>query len=619
MQAPPENPIQAKPTGKKSQQLLLEKSTQEKPVAAQPPTQQPKQAEARGTQPQKSSSQHTPAEQSAQSTSKSKQSPMPPPPRPPVKNNDHTRKQADGPPPKQPVQENSKGSQVEQPLQVNAKGKQPEQPRLQQSVQPDRKGKTVEQAAQPNLKRKQDHLSSNEQLNVFTAGGKEPQTSSFQQFLQGKYNLQSPPQQIAQAEPKGKQVEQPEQANLSLRSKQPQQAPPEQSKQPTAKGQRSLKAPVEEYWPGWPPKRGILANARPVYLGCPKVYITRIPYSRNGKPKAMHRVKVYVKPDVAGHPQTFFFKNIPDVEWYWGFCNDPATTAQRIVRLEKEGQPTPYFLLACRGEWPELTSPRNDNAIFAGLHELMVFSDAFVFKLGEPETYGEGYVNYVHIEEDLGSVGWIPNAIREAAEKVEYATPVNANPGFPDMEKYADPETISKDIQKMLKHMNKYKKTAERRSSAPPLEHKLDGGGMKSTIMEVTALLHVLRTDVFPPIDGAFKLSDDQDRDCIVEADAAFKAIRDHDLNDDTSSTSTTEADQTTNLLLRQIQVTYYDFIRKATHAHELLTGDGTNSEEDTRAMKEAYDASVALKTKVRDAFRNEIVIQKVSAPSWMV
>ena len=342
----------------------------------------------------------------------------------------------------------------------------------------------------------------------------------------------------------------------------------------------------------------------------------------------MHRVKVTVIPDAGRHPQTFFFKNIPAVEYYWGFLNDPATSAQRLVRLEREGEPTPYFLFACRGEWPELRSPRNDNAIFAGLHEPMVFSDAFVFKLGEPETYGEGYVNYVHIEEDLGSVGWIPEAIREAAKKVEHATPANANPGFPDMENYADPETISKDAENMRKHMDKYKKTAERRSSALAFEYEramLDNGPIKSTIREVTALLHLLRTDVFPPIDGAFELSDDQDYDCMLEADAAFKAIRDHDNNDDAaqnaadaSSASTTDADQAIAILLRQIEVTYYDFIRKAKYAYEVLDKDDKKSE-DKGALREAYDASVALRTIVRDAFRNDILVQKVDAASWMV
>lgn len=600
---------------------------QEKPGAAQPPPQEPKQAETRGTQPQKSYSQHAPTKQSVQSTSK-KQYPMLPPPKPPVQSNDHTRKQADEPSPKQPMRENSKGRQVEQPLQANTKGKQPEQPRPQQSVQTDRKGKKAEQAAQPILKSKQDHITSVKQLKRLTTEGKQPQTSSFQQFLQVKYNQQSPPHEHAQAEPKGKQVEQPGQASLSLQSKQPQQAPPEQSKYPPAKAKQSLKMLVEQYRQGWPPKRAILANARPVYLGCPKVYITRIPYSRNGKPRSMHRVKVYVIADVGRHPQTFFFKNIPDVEYYWGFHNDPATTAQRIVRLEREGEPTPYFLLACRGEWPEATSPRNDNAIFAGLHEPMVFSDAFVFKLGEPETYGEGYVNYAHIEEDLGSVGWILGAIREAAEKVEHATPANANPGFPDMENYADPETISKDTQKMRKHMNNYKKAAERRSSALAFEYELgmmDEGAMRSTVREVTALLHLLRTDVFPPIDSAFELSDYQDRGWILEANAAFKAIRDHDNNDDTtrnaddaSSASTTDADQTIDILLRQIEVTYNDFVQKVTYAGEVLAEDDRSSE-DIRAMKESYDAFVALETKVRDAFRNEIVVQKVEAASWMV
>lgn len=526
---------------------------------------------------------------------------MQPPPEPSVQKNDRARKQADEPPPEQPEREKPTGRQVEQPLQANTKGKQSEQSRSQQSVQTDRKGKQVEQAAQPILISKQPQL-------------------TFQQWLQIKNNQQSLPRQTVHAKLKGKQTEQPRQPNPRLRSKSKQlQADSlDQSKHPTAKGQQSQNLSSEEWRQAKPPRRAILANAKPVYLGCPKVYITRIPYSRNGKPRSIHRVKVSVIPDVGRHPQTFLFKNIPDVEYYWGFLNDAATTAQRIVRLERDGQPTPYFLLACRGEWPKVTSPRNDNAIFAGVQEPTVFSDAFVFKLGEPEIYEDGYVRYVHIEEDLGNIDWIPEAIREAAKKVEYATPLDANPGFPDMENYADPETMSKDVQKMRKHMNAYRKAAEGYGSDLPTEYEpgmLEFGAMKETVAKMTVLLYKMREDVF----GDFESSDHRmDQDCIQQANAAFKAIRDHDATqnvDDASSDSTTDANEINSRIHQEIEMVYFDLMQKVIYVHDMLYGDDKELGH-RRALKEVYDAFGALKFKVDDAFRNVKVAQKVDA-AW--
>ena len=182
-------------------------------------------------------------------------------------------------------------------------------------------------------------------------------------------------------------------------------------------------------------------------FGNPKRFIVRIPVGREA---SIERVLVSIGPDTAfRHPQTFFFKNIPSLEPYWGYLNDKAFTAQRIVRLYKEEGATPYFLMVSRGEHPKVKSPRNDNLVFAGLYE-PIFNDAFVFKLGEPEVYKDGYAKYVHIEEDIDSLGWLPQAIRDAAKKVEFAMARNANPGFPDMDDYADEATMSKDEKKML-------------------------------------------------------------------------------------------------------------------------------------------------------------------------
>lgn len=384
---------------------------------------------------------------------------MQPPPESPVRANPvHSR--AKEPSPRQLVQGNPKGKQVEQPIQGNIKGKQPEQLRPQEPVPVEPKGKQVEQPVRANLK------------------GKQPE--------------QPWPQQPVQAEPKG-----------SLNSKQPEQAPPKGSKHPTVKGKEPQTFTFEQ----WlqlrptlqpPPRKAILANARPVYLGCPKVFIARIPGDRNAKPSTMHPVKVSVIPDTAyRHPQTFFFKNIPDVERYWGILNDAATTAQRVVRLERDSEPTPYFLLVCRGEHPKPTSPRNDNAIFADMHE-PIFGDAFVFRLADPEIDEKGYSRYANIDKDLGSIGWLPEAIRGAGMKVEHATASDANPGFPDMTAYADAETMLKDAQKMMRWMTAIRKADKKYGSALPVDaipELPDIKKMKAILRAMTAQMHAWSDD----------------------------------------------------------------------------------------------------------------------------
>ena len=179
-----------------------------------------------------------------------------------------------------------------------------------------------------------------------------------------------------------------------------------------------------------------------------RVSILRIPVAGDGPLK---RVKVSLRGDTATrHWQTFFFKNIVCLEPFWGETNDKAFVATRIVRLMmNDGKPTPYFLMVCIGEFPRITSPRNDNEIFKGLHE-PIYNDAFVFKLGDPELGVAGYANYVDIDKDIDGIDWLRNAIRKAARKVEGAMARHANPGFPDMSNYADKETMSEDVGKML-------------------------------------------------------------------------------------------------------------------------------------------------------------------------
>ena len=186
----------------------------------------------------------------------------------------------------------------------------------------------------------------------------------------------------------------------------------------------------------------------------------------------MKRVKVSIGPDTAyRHPQTFFFKNIPCLESFWGYTNDAAFTATRIVRMMKELKPTPYFLMVCIGEYPKVKSPRNKNGVFMGMDE-PVFGDAFVFKLGEPELYGEGYSRYVHFEEDFHKIDWLPKAIMGAARKVETAMAEHANPGFPNLKNYADEQTMLKDTEKMKRWMARIEKVKEKYATPFPVDKK---------------------------------------------------------------------------------------------------------------------------------------------------
>ena len=237
----------------------------------------------------------------------------------------------------------------------------------------------------------------------------------------------------------------------------------EQSSPEKAKGKQSV--PKEEF-------------------GNQKRFIARIPVEEKSSVK---RVLVSIGPSTAfRHPQTFLFKNIPCVEPYWGYLNDAAFTAQRIVRLYNGKGATPYFLQACRGEHPQVKSPRNDNMAFAGLYE-PIFNDAFVFKLGEPEVYEDGYAKYVNIEEDIGSLEWLPQAIRDAAKKVEFATAPNANPGFPDMDNYADKATILEDNRRMYMWIHAIRKAEIRYGNstlAGETTSKLPGIEKMATVYE---------------------------------------------------------------------------------------------------------------------------------------
>ena len=340
---------------------------------------------------------------------------------------------------KKPQKPPSQQHLVEEPVQGTSKGKQPIQPPKEQPPRDTSKGK---QPIQP------------------------PAEQPARDPFKGRQPIQPPKEQSAQASSK---VKKPQQIPL-VQSKQAKpevtQPHPEQQAEPDTKGKQRQESRTEQ--PVESKSKGKQPMSKPVY-GNPWFYIARIPVKRDAR---MKRVLVSIGPDTAfRHPQTFFFKNIPSLEPYWGRTNYKAFTATRIVRLEREGKPMPYFLMVCRGEYPKIKSPQNENAIFTCMYE-PIFGDAFVFKLGDPELYEDGYARYVHIEEDIRNIDWLPMAIRIAARKVENAVAANANPGFPDINNYADRKTMADDAERMFDWMAAIKKANRKYSKAFPIDLK---------------------------------------------------------------------------------------------------------------------------------------------------
>ena len=330
---------------------------------------------------------------------------------------------------------------LEEPQRHNPRSEKPQQPPPDQFTQPDTKGKKPE----------------------LPLRGKPTQGTS-----EDKQPVRPPREQPARAD---------------LPSEKLQQPPPDKSMQPETKGKKPQKAPGKQTGQG--DSQSEQPTRKPV-LGNPRFYIARIPAEPDA---AIQRAKVYIIPDTAfRHPQTFLFKNLPNVDRYWGRLNDAASTAQRVVRLERDGKPVPYFLLACRGEYPKPTSPRNDNAIFKDMHE-PIFNDAFVFKLGNPELYGEGYARYVDIEEDIGSADWLPDAIRVAATKVDDAMADVANPGTPDMDNYADQVTMVQDLMKMLRWMRAIRKADRKYGNALPADGVSGVADRKKMVYELAKMV----------------------------------------------------------------------------------------------------------------------------------
>lgn len=396
---PPEQPAQAGSKSKDAQQLPVDKSKQANPRVAQ-----------------------NRSEQQMQS--------------------DHEGKQRQEPLHKQPSQSSSKGKQPvwrssEEPVEAGSRSQDPQQLPLDKSKQASPKvaQNHPKQQVQSSAEGEQRQDPSPKQPAGSKSKGKQPVRPAPEQPLQSsprsENHQQLPLDKPTRANPKATQPHPKPQVQSDSESDSEDQQGQDPQPKTAASSKSKGKQPI--------PTRSFTF---------PKCFIARIPVKRG---TAIKRVKISICPDTAfRHPQTFFFKNIPQLEPYWGWMNDKASTATRILRLDDEGRPTPYFLMVCRGEYPKVISPRNKNGVFLGMDE-PIFGDAFVFKLSYPELNADGYTRYANIEKDIGSIDWLPPAIRRAARLVEIAKPHNANPGFPDMANYADRKTMGEDTQRLMR------------------------------------------------------------------------------------------------------------------------------------------------------------------------
>ena len=442
------------------------------------------------------------------------------------------------PPTKQPTQAGSVSKTLRQlPLDKSMRAD-PEvvQPHPQQQVQSDIKGKQRQDlpaklSEQGNSKGKQpirspsehpvqpDHTSENVQGG--SNKGKQPIRHPTEQPVQAGSGSKNPQQLPMRAVPEVTQPRPEQQVQSGTEGKQRQDLPAKLSEQSKSKGKQPI--------------------SKPLY-GNPRRLIARIPVKKDARIK---RVEVSIGPDTAfRHPQTFFFKNIPVLDPFWGRTNDKAFTATRIIRLEDEGKSTPYFLMVCRGEYPKVKSPRNDNAIFRGMYE-PIFGDAFVFKLGDPELYADGYARYVHIEEDIGSIDWMPKAIWIAARKVEMAMASEANPGFPDLDNYADRETISKDSTRMLNWMRAIRKANRKYAKPFPVDATSglpDLERIQDILKQWTRQVADWKREGVAPVDDSAEPSDVQKQeDFVGKAYDAYQATLDDDIDDDATEEDPTE------------------------------------------------------------------------------
>ena len=298
-----------------------------------------------------------------------------------------------------------------------------------------------------------------------------------------------------------------------------------------------------------------------------EIQIVRIPV---GKDAPIETVKVYISLDTAySNSQTLIFKHFPNVQFYWGGKRSRNAWATTIVRLEKKGNPTPYFLLVNKGGQLNYRTPRNQNANLTDGHE-PIYGDAFVFKLGDPELHEvSGHERYVNIEMDVGRISWLPGSIRDAATKVKTAGPANANPGFPDLRKYADSETV--------------------KQQASESEEEQAFKMVRSVVERMTSVICHGRKEV--DFLGT-------DLDPIPTACAAFKAIRNR------IDANSTDAIGNFNERFSQMEKAFFNFLPKEEAAEQELIESGDLS---SQVQEDLEDAFLALADEVD---RQEELIQ---------
>ncbi|KAM0798035.1 hypothetical protein BDR22DRAFT_823835 [Usnea florida] len=288
-----------------------------------------------------------------------------------------------------------------------------------------------------------------------------------------------------------------------------------------------------------------------------EIQIARIPI---GKDALIETVKVYISQDTAySNSQTLIFKHFPNVQFYWSGKRSRDAWATTIVRLEKNGNPTPYFLLVNKGGQLNYRTPRNQNANLTDGQE-PIYGDAFVFKLGDPELHEvSGHERYVDIETDVGRISWLPGSIKDAATKVKTAGPANANPGFPDLRKYADPETVKQQASESQKEENyKIMKSVMER--------------MLSVICHGRKEIDFLGTDLDPEADNT-----------ISTAYATFRAIKNRvDVN-------STDAIGNLDIRLSQMEEGFLNFVKVAEQ----------NQNESSNPSSQVQDAWLALAEEV--------------------
>ena len=424
---------------------------------------------------------------------------------------------------------------------------------LEQAKRVDRRvqEQAPEQALPPSPPAKQVEQRSRE-----TKKGKQPE--------QGLY------QHSTHAGTKGKQVQQPLQTVAEVKKpEQPQSRPDSQA---SLRGRISQQLTIQPSIHKDPKTSEPQPKRQEEY----KIQIARIPIEKDA---LVGTVKVYISLDTAySNSQTLIFQHFPNVQFYWGGKTPKNAWATRIVRLQKGGKSTPYFLLVNKGGQQKCRPPRNQNANLTDGRE-PIFGDAFVFKLGDPELHEDsGHARYVDIETDVGRISWLPGSIREAATKIKTAEPADANPGFPDLSKYADSETV--------------------KQQASESHIKMNYNIVKSVIKRMTSVIFYYRKDV-----GILGTDLDPEADKFIKtACVAFEAIR---KCADVKSADAVEKD---NRRFPVMEKAFFDFLGKIKFANQLRD---KSSDLRSQIWKGVEDAFFVLEDEVD---RQEDLIQRETA-----